>query len=126
MFHSISVISFLVVASLPVNWVRFANCSELGKIRTYFYDEASVQVSGGQISTTIFADYSQDRSARARHSELTWRLDCNARTFVEQSRTDFGAEGNVIRRYSYPTMTMRIGAGSVADDLARTLCSELS
>ena len=108
---------------LASNWANFAECGDSRHLHIYSYDPASVSARRGKVLVRINVDYSRDPNSQARSGRMQWSLDCNARTYFERSRTDFRANRSVVANYRKPSETMTIIPDSVAEKLARRVCT---
>lgn len=104
------------------NWTLFAECGDPGQVRLYSYDPASVRKRGEQRIVTLQADYSQIAASKGRSGRIVWAMECGTRSFVEQSRIEYGSGGRIVARYKKPTPSMGINAGSVAEKLFEKVC----
>ena len=109
-------------ASSAQAWVPFANCGGGEQLRSYSYDRSSVVTQGASRVVSIRGDYSQVRGSPTMDGRIVWTLDCAGRTYVEQSRTEFRADGSVHVKYDTATRPMGISPGSVADKLSQQVC----
>lgn len=120
-------ITFLLILSLASaasasNWVPFATCGGDDLLRSYFYDRASLVAEGFERIVSIRGDYSRVRGSRASQARIQWAMNCQARTFVERSRTEYRPDQTVVENYGSPTAAMTIAPNSVPEKLLRHVC----
>lgn len=104
------------------SWAPFAQCGSGDQIRSYSFDQSSLVTDGNSRVVKVHGDYSRVRGAVASRAEIVWALDCQARGFVERSRTEYRANGAVVRRYGASIDAMKIAAGSVPAKLLERIC----
>lgn len=113
-----------VAAAAPAaNWATFAECGDSSHLHIYSYDPASLSARRGKMLVRVNVDYSRDPNSRAQSGRMQWSIDCAAKTYFEQSRTDYRANRSVVADYRKPSATMTIIDDSVADKLARKVCA---
>lgn len=124
MYHAVllSVSLCLSSASIAQVWVPFADCGGAEQLRSYSYDPSSVANEGSNRIVSIKGDYSRVRGSLASEGRILWAVDCEDRTYAEQSRTELRADGTVHSKYDTPTERMAISPDSVADKLSKEIC----
>lgn len=124
MHSALSILLALPVttAASAANLTFIADCGGSQHIRSYSFDEGSLRHDGRNLLVRVNGDYSRDRGSRATNAQILWSFDCEDRTFVERSRTEYGADGTVIASYTSPTRSMGIKTGSVANELLKKVC----
>ena len=115
-------VSFAVAAP-AADWATFAECGGADHLHIYSYDPGSVSTRRGKMLVKVNVDYSRDPHSHARSGRMQWSLDCAGKTYFEQSRTDYRANRSVVASYRKPSATMTIIGDSVADKLARKVCT---
>lgn len=116
----------LLLVSAPANaanWVHFADCGSTGQVRTYWYDSTSLKKKDADRTVRIRGDYSKVSGSPVAEARILWTVDCGARTFSEQRRTEHRADGHVLVKYNKPTDILPVQDGSVAMKLLDAICT---
>lgn len=118
----VTTVSFAATAQ-AANWAYFAECGDAHHLHVYSYDTASIGTRRGDRVVRINVDYTRDPASVAKSGRMEWSLNCAARTYYENNRTDYRASRTVLAKYNKRSQTMTIIDGSVADKLARQVCA---
>lgn len=121
-------LAFLISLSLAsgasaADWVSFATCGASSQPRYYSYDASSVTRDGSNVLVHVKGDYSRVRGSRASEGQIVWAMNCQNRTFVERSRTEYRPDRSIAESYGSPTGAMTIGPNSVPDKLLQKVCA---
>jgi hypothetical protein len=123
--RSVLAIALLCIASpaLASNWAPFFDCGQGENVRHYSYDQSSIQRRGDFLLVKIAGDYSGLRDSRAQKVRMVFAIDCNGRTYHQERRVEYRANGRVIARYSSPTPPMTISSPGIGQNLFERVCA---
>jgi ribosomal protein L35AE/L33A len=109
--------------ALASGWTHFFDCGQGDQTRHYSYDEGSIRRQGAHLLVKIAGDYSGVKNSRAVKARMLFAIDCAGRTYHQERRTEYGANGRVVARYNSPTPAMTISPPGIGQKLFDRVCA---
>src|SRR4051794_32162024 len=103
--------------ALASSWTHFFDCGQGDQVRHYSYDQGSVRHQGKLLLVSIAGDYSGVKDSRAVKARMVFAIDCQGRTYHQERRTEYRANGRVVARYNSPTPPMTISPPGIGQKL---------
>jgi hypothetical protein len=116
------VAAFLGTPAAAANWIYVTN-DTYGSV--YYYDAATIQRSGNQVTVWRKSDHSRDKTFKERETKLRQRYDCSERTSALLNSTTFYPDGetasenySVSEQIAYP-----LPPDTIAEKILEAVCA---